>query len=319
MYHRKSNDFLYSPVNKIIRKIAVLFGGWSSEREISILSGNSVANILKTMGYDVDEIDVKKDLQYLTNQLYESKPDFVFNMLHGLGGEDGIIQGVLDLFGAPYSGCNVLSSAVCFDKAICKKIVKNSGVRVVEGFETNASLLLEAKEHIDYPFVIKPAQNGSSVGLFTIFGEEDWKNFLKTEWNFGDKLIVEKYIKGREFTVCVFDGKVLGSLEITFQNRTYDYKSKYEIGASSHISGFTMDEKSMQEMYEMSEIAFKACECVGIVRIDYRYDGDKVYFLEINTQPGMTATSLVPDIARFAGLSLENLLQKVISTTLQKG
>lgn len=305
-------------MNKNVKKIVVLLGGWSAEREISISSGRNVAKILREMGYEVIEIDVKKDLRYLTEKLYEAKPDFVFNMLHGVGGEDGIIQGILDVFGTPYSGCSVLSSAVCFDKAICKNILRNSGVRVVEGFETTIYRLPEAIKYINYPFVVKPAQNGSSVGLFIILEDEDWEKLQNTEWTFGEKIIVEKYIKGREFTVCVFDGNALGALEITFQNRTYDYKSKYETGASTHIPYFTMDNKSMQEMYEMSEIAFSACECSGLVRMDYRYDGDKVYFLEINTQPGMTETSLVPDIAKFAGLKLEDLLQKIIDITLQK-
>ena len=301
---------------KNIRNISVLLGGWSSEREISILSGRNVANILRNMGYNVSEIDVRKDLRRLVASLYEAHPDFIFNMLHGFGGEDGIIQGILDVFGVPYSGCNVRSSAICFDKAVCKRIVQDSGVRVVEGFETIATLLPEVKKYIDYPFIVKPAQNGSSVGLFIILCEEDWQRLLKTNWIFGDKIIVEKYIKGREFTVCVLDGEVFGALEITFQNQTYDYQAKYEIGASSHISNFALDEKAMNEMYEMSKIAFNACECSGLVRIDYRYDGDKVYFLEINTQPGMTSTSLVPDIARFAGLNPGDLLQKVIDVTL---
>ena len=302
-----------------IRNISVLLGGWSSEREISISSGQKVANILRNMGYNVSEIDVKKDLKHLVGKLYEANPDFIFNMLHGFGGEDGIIQGVLEVFGVPYSGCSVLSSAICFDKAVCKKIVKNNGVRVAEGFETEASHLLEVKKYIDYPFVVKPAQNGSSIGLFIVLGEQDWQKLQHTSWIFGDKIIVEKYIKGREFTVCMLDGEVLGALEITFQNQTYDYKAKYEVGASSHISNFAMDEQSMKEMYQMSKIAFKACECSGLVRMDYRHDGEKAYFLEINTQPGMTATSLVPDIARFAGLKPEDLLQRIIDVTLDKG
>ena len=305
-------------MSRNIRNISVLLGGWSSEREISLASGQNVANVLRNMGYSVSEIDVRKDLRYLVASLYDAHPDFIFNMLHGFGGEDGVIQGILDVFGVPYTGCSAQSSAICFDKAICKKIVQNSGVRVAEGFETTASFLPEVKKYIDYPFVVKPSRNGSSVGLFIVLCDEDWQELQKTDWMFGDKIIVEKYIKGREFTVCVIDGEILGSLEITFKNQTYDYKAKYEIGASSHISDFVMDKRAMQEMYEMSKIAFNACECSGLVRIDYRYDGDKVYFLEINTQPGMTSTSLVPDIARSAGLTPEDLLQKIIDVTWGK-
>ncbi len=296
----------------MVKKIAVLLGGWSSEREISILSGKNVAKTLRNMGYEVTTIDVKKDLKYLTDELYKANPDFIFNALHGFGGEDGVIQGILEIFGVPYNSSGVLSSAICFDKAVCKQIVKSAGVRVANGFEIEASQTNTIRKRIEYPFVIKPAANGSSVGLFTIFDDDDWKKFEKTTWTFGNKIIVEDYIKGREFTVCVLDGKTLGAIEITYRNKTYDYESKYEAGASSHISDFDMDKNASKEMFMMAETAFKACGCRGLTRIDFRYDGENAYFLEINTQPGMTELSLVPDIAKFAGLSFEQLLQKIV-------
>ena len=299
-----------------MEKIAVLYGGWSAEREISVLSCKNVANGLKKLQYDVTEIDVKKDLKYITEELYKANPDFIFNILHGNGGEDGVIQGVLDIFGVPYSNSGVLASAICFDKTICKELAKSAGVRVADGFETDPEHILEIKNKMAYPFVIKPTANGSSVGLFTIFGEEEWQKFINTPWTFGKKIMVEKYIPGREFTVCVLNGKAIGAIEITFEHKTYDYEAKYEPGASSHISNYEMEAKSRDEMFKMAEDVFKVCNCSGIARMDFRYDGKQVYFLEANTQPGMTELSLAPDIAKFAGLSFEELLQKIIDSSL---
>ena len=299
----------------MVKKIAVLLGGWSSEREISLMSGKKVVVMLRKLGYEVTEIDVKKDLRYLTDELYRANPDYIFNALHGFGGEDGVIQGVLDIFGKPYNCSGTLSSAICFDKAICKQIVKSAGVRTVDGFTVNSTELAAITNRIEYPFVIKPASNGSSIGVFTIFDEPDWHKFCDTPWTFGRKVIVEKYIEGREFTVCVINGQVLGTIEITFKNKTYDYECKYEPGASAHASVFNMDREALQEMCNMSEMAYKACECAGIVRVDFRFDGKQAYFLEINTQPGMTELSLVPDIAKFAGQSFEELLQEIIETS----
>lgn len=299
-----------------MKKMTVLLGGWSSEREVSILSGKNVSKTLKGMGYEVTEIDVKKDLRYLVDELYKSSPDFIFNSLHGSGGEDGIVQGILEMFGVPYSGSNVLSSAICFDKAVCKELVRSKGVRTVEGFETTPQNIKSIKDQIDYPFVVKPASDGSSVGLSIIFNDEDWRKFINTDWTFGNKIIVEKYISGREFTVGVLDGKAIGAIEITFKRKAYDYTSKYKLGASEHVANYSMDERSSRELLQMAEIAFKTCGCSGIARIDFRYDGEKVYFLEINTQPGTTELSLVPDIAKFAGIKLEELLQKIIDSAI---
>jgi len=298
-------------LNNSIKKIAVLMGGWSPEREISILSAKGVSTVLENMGYEVIKIDVKKDLRYITDALYKANPDFIFNVLHGIGGEDGVIQGVLDIFGIPYSNSGVLSSSISFDKAICKKIAKSSGVRVADGFEINKNDIkkLGTEIKVEYPFVIKAAANGSSVGVFLIFTEEDLKKVKSTEWTFGDKVMIEKYINGREFTVLIANGKAIGAVEITSKNEFYDYESKYEIGGSSHISSFEMNESAIKEMYSMSEKVFESCECKGIARADFRYDNEQVYFLEINTQPGMTELSLAPDIARFNNISFEELLR----------
>ena len=297
-----------------IKKITVLMGGWSAEREISLNSGKNVSEALTKMGYDVYEIDVKKDLKYLSDELYKSKPDFVFNVLHGTGGEDGVIQGILELFGVPYSNSGVLASALAFDKSICKKIANADGVRVIEGFDITPSdiqkINVQTGIQVEYPFVVKPAANGSSVGVFLIFNDDDLNNLKKTDWTFGDRVMIEKYIKGREFTVLVIDGKTIGAVEITYKNKLYDFESKYEIGGSCHISSFEMNESNVTEMFDMAEKVFNACYCKGAARADFRYDNKHIYFMEINTQPGMTELSLAPDIARFNGLSFEDILKK---------
>ena len=302
-----------------IKRITVLLGGWSSEREISINSGRNVSKALCDMGYEVYELDVKKDLKYLTDELYKFNPDFIFNILHGTGGEDGVIQGVLDFFGVPYSNSGVLGSAVCFDKAICKNIVKSKGVRVIDGFEITPKDIKDINTskgvQMAYPFVVKPAANGSSVGVFLIFSENDLNNLKNTAWTFGSKVMVEKYIKGREFTVLVVDGKATGAVEITYKNKMYDFESKYEIGGSCHISSYEMNEFSMKEMFKMAELVFEGCDCRGVARADFRYDEENVYFLEMNTQPGMTELSLAPDIARFNGISFEELLKQIINSS----
>jgi len=300
-------------------KIAVLYGGWSPECEISIKSGKNISKTLSKLGYEVFEIDVKKDLKYLTDKLYKINPDFVFNTLHGIGGEDGVIQGVLEIFGKPYSNGTVLSSAICFDKVICKSIVKHKGVRVIDGTEIRSTDIQDINTSqnlkFDYPFVVKPASNGSSVGVFIIFNERDLNNLKKQPWSFGEKVIIEKYIKGREFTILVLNGKAVGAVEITYKNQFYDFESKYDIGGSTHIADYKLDKSVVSEMFKMSELAFAACECRGEARVDFRYDNEKVYFLEINTQPGMTDVSLVPDIAKFNGISIEKLLQEIIKSS----
>ena len=287
-------------------------GGWSPEREVSLKSGKNVVNGLKKLGYDVYPIDVKKDLRYITAELYKANPDYIFNTLHGVGGEDGVIQGILEVFGKPYSNSGVLGSAVCFSKLISKYILGANGIRVIKGLNIKKNDLknIDPANPIEkYPFVIKPSESGSSVGIFLIFDENDLKKVQNTVWDFGEDILIEKYIKGREFTVLVANGKVLGSVEITYKNEFYDYASKYNTGGSSHVADYYMPNPDQEEMYKMAEKSYNLCKCSGIARIDFLYDGEKPYFLEVNTQPGMTEMSLVPDIAKYNGISFEEILE----------
>lgn len=292
-----------------VKRITVLKGGWSPEREISLQSGSHVANLLRGKGFEVYEIDVKKDLLYITQELYKSNPDYIYNALHGIGGEDGVIQGILEIFGKPYSNSNVLSSSICFNKQICKTIVKASGVNVVPGYcilSYNIKDINTSNDiNIDYPFVIKPASNGSSVGTFLIFKKEDLNKLKSTEWQYGNEIIIEKYISGKEFTIAVINGKVMGALEIVSNNNNnfYDFEAKYSDGGSKHISNYTLDKDVETKMFRMAETAYNACKCNGVARIDFRYDGKDIYFLEINTQPGMTSKSLVPDILKNSNIT----------------
>ncbi|MDR0640762.1 MAG: D-alanine--D-alanine ligase [Holosporales bacterium] len=338
-------------------RIVVLKGGWSPEREVSLNSGAFVSNELRSVGHDVHEIDVIKDLRYITDSLYEHSPDYIVNMLHGIGGEDGIIQGILEVFGVPYSGSGVLGSSLAFHKSLCKMIVKAQGVRVIDGLDIHCHDIQQINTpmgpQMQYPFVVKPAANGSSVGVFLVFNDRDLETLKNTEWTFGKDVILENYIAGREFTVLVNGGKAIGALEIVPNSNFYDYGSKYNEGGSSHILDFELEPALLDQMLSAAEIAFTACHCRSFARVDFRVDvnhvhtqssqefgagdtscsrrsvldlliirpfktssgstnpqasEDRVYFLEINTQPGMTSTSLVPEIAKYNHVELPCIL-----------
>ncbi len=295
-----------------MKKIAVLKGGWSLERSVSLSSGENVAELFRKMGYETHEIDVIKDLRFITDELYRIDPDYIYNVLHGTGGEDGVIQGVLEIFGKPYSNSGVLGSAICFDKSVSKKLVKLAGVTVPNSVDLTKQDLKNIKSHnppIQYPFVLKPCANGSSVGVFIINSLEEFEKIQKSKWKFEDALIIEEYIKGREFTVLVMNNQALGSVEIAYKNEFYDYESKYTNGGSTHILEYHMPEKHKCEMYRMAELAYRACKCNGVVRVDFKYDGENVYMLELNTQPGMTPTSLVPDMVTYNNISTKCILE----------
>ncbi|MDR2459064.1 MAG: ATP-grasp domain-containing protein, partial [Holosporales bacterium] len=178
-----------------------------------------------------------------------------------------------------------------------------------------ANVNLPGGRQMPYPFVIKPAMNGSSVGVFMIFNEDDLAKIRNSNWNFGKDIMLEQYIPGREFTVMVLNGEVIGMVEITCKSTFYDYSSKYDIGGSTHLVDFDLPESERHEMYDMTKTVYDVCRCRGVARADIRYDGKYAYFLEVNTQPGMTDQSLVPDIARFNDISTETLLQRMMDAT----
>ena len=285
--------------------VAVLMGGWSKEREVSLVSGAAVATALKDTGFQVTEIDVHQDAAALLTQLYPI-PDKVFNALHGRFGEDGCVQGFLNILGVPYTHSGVLASALAMDKPMSKRVFKEVGITVAD-HQILTREQLSQTVFGSKPHVIKPLNEGSSVGVNIIF-EGDSYTPTEKEWPFGSHVMAEQYIPGRELTVAVMGERALGVTEIKTGRRFYDYDAKYSDGGSIHQVPAQLPQDIYDEAMRISVLAHKTLGCRGISRADMRYDGKDLYLLEVNTQPGMTPTSLVPEQASYANISFENLV-----------
>ena len=285
--------------------VAVLMGGWSKEREVSLVSGAAVATALNETGFQVTEIDVHQDAAALLTQLYPI-PDKVFNALHGRFGEDGCVQGFLNILGVPYTHSGVLASALAMDKPMSKRIFKEVGITVAD-HQIITREQLSQTVFGSKPHVIKPLNEGSSVGVNIIF-EGDSYTPTEKEWPFGSHVMAEQYIPGRELTVAVMGERALGVTEIKTEHRFYDYDAKYSDGGSIHQVPAQLPQDIYDEAMRISVLAHKTLGCRGISRADMRYDGKDLYLLEVNTQPGMTPTSLVPEQASYANISFENLV-----------
>ena len=285
--------------------VAVLMGGWSKEREVSLVSGAAVATALKDTGFQVTEIDVHQDAAALLTQLYPI-PDKVFNALHGRFGEDGCVQGFLNILGVPYTHSGVLASALAMDKPMSKRVFKEVGITVAD-HQILTREQLSQTVFGSKPHVIKPLNEGSSVGVNIIF-EGDSYTPTEKEWPFGSHVMAEQYISGRELTVAVMGERALGVTEIKTGHLFYDYDAKYSDGGSIHQVPAQLPQDIYDEAMRISVLAHKTLGCRGISRADMRYDGKDLYLLEVNTQPGMTPTSLVPEQASYANISFENLV-----------
>ena len=285
--------------------VAVLMGGWSKEREVSLVSGAAVATALNDTGFQVTEIDVHQDAAALLTQLYPI-PDKVFNALHGRFGEDGCVQGFLNILGVPYTHSGVLASALAMDKPMSKRVFKEVGITVAD-HQILTREQLSQTVFGSKPHVIKPLNEGSSVGVNIIF-EGDSYTPTEKEWPFGSHVMAEQYIPGRELTVAVMGERALGVTEIKTGRRFYDYDAKYSDGGSIHQVPAQLPQDIYDEAMRISVLAHKTLGCRGISRADMRYDGKDLYLLEVNTQPGMTPTSLVPEQASYANISFENLV-----------
>ena len=285
--------------------VAVLMGGWSKEREVSLVSGAAVATALKDTGFQVTEIDVHQDAAALLTQLYPI-PDKVFNALHGRFGEDGCVQGFLNILGVPYTHSGVLASALAMDKPMSKRVFKEVGITVAD-HQILTREQLSQTVFGSKPHVIKPLNEGSSVGVNIIF-EGDSYTPTEKEWPFGSHVMAEQYIPGRELTVAVMGERALGVTEIKTGHLFYDYDAKYLDGGSIHQVPAQLPQDIYDEAMRISVLAHKTLGCRGISRADMRYDGKDLYLLEVNTQPGMTPTSLVPEQASYANISFENLV-----------
>jgi D-alanine-D-alanine ligase len=292
--------------------VALLMGGWSPEREVSLSTGRECARALRDCGYRVRVIDVGRDLPALLRAL-EPRPDVIFNALHGVGGEDGTMQGIFEMMRVPYTHSGVLASALAMHKPTAKTIFRAAGLPVAEGLVVRPEQFLDA-DPLPTPFVAKPVNQGSTVGVRIVRrNDNSWREEVKA-WPFGDEIMIERYIPGRELTVAVMGERALGVCEIVPRSSSfYDYTAKYAPGGSDHLTPAALPEKDYQFALDVALQAHEALGCRGISRADFRYDdtaeGDaRLYLLEINTQPGMTPTSLVPDIARYAGIGFEELV-----------
>ena len=293
------------------KTVAVLTGGWSPEREVSLSSGSECAKALRDRGYAVRMIDVGRDLAALLRAL-EPYPDVIFNALHGIGGEDGTIQAVFELLGIPYTHSGVLASALAMHKPTAKAIFRDAGLPVVEGVVARPAELAH-HDPLPAPFVVKPTDQGSSVGVRIVrVNDNSWRDEV-TSWCFGEELMVERFVPGRELTVAVMGDRALGVCEIVPRGTFYDYTAKYSAGGSDHLTPAPIPAAAYEHALDIGLRAHRLLGCRGITRADLRYDDTvrglgKLYLLEVNSQPGMTPTSLVPDIARHAGISFDDLV-----------
>jgi D-alanine-D-alanine ligase len=287
------------------KRVAVLMGGWSSEREVSLVSGAAVAKALDEGGYEALPIDVSRDPADLLARL-APRPDVVFNALHGRWGEDGTLQGLLDILAIPYTHSGLLASALAMHKPTAKLIFERAGIPVAEHIVVGREALA-ADDPMPRPYVIKPLNEGSSVGV-RIVRNGDNLSPLGANWTFGDTVMIERFVPGREFTVAVMGGRPLAVTEITTDRGFYDYDAKYAPGGSRHVVPAQVEPAVYDEAMALAMRAHRALGCRGVSRADLRYDGRQLYMLEINTQPGMTPTSLVPEQAAYAGISFPDLV-----------
>ena len=296
-------------------KVTVLMGGISAERDVSLDSGKACAKALAEIGFEVTSLDAKDDF---IEKLIKNKPDKVFNALHGRFGEDGSIQGLLEHLKIPYTHSGILSSAIAMDKLTSKKIFKDAKISSPE-YQVIKTLEDFQSSKIGYPCVVKPNNEGSSVGVY-IFNEpkkpdEETIISLLKKYTF---LILEKYIPGREIQVAVMGSKALGGIEIVPTRSFYDYEAKYSANAKTkHIIPVKINEADYKKILDMALQAHNILGCRGVTRSDFRYNEsdklNKIYILEVNTQPGMTSLSLVPEIANYYGISFNELVKWIIN------
>ncbi len=291
------------------KHVAVLMGGWSAEREVSLVSGANCANALKEAGYEVTSIDVQRDMAALMTRLYP-KPDAVFNALHGRYGEDGCVQGLLDILAIPYTHSGVQASAIAMDKPMAKKLFALAGIPVAEHLLASPDEIL-AGDLMARPYVIKPVNEGSSVGIQIL---RDGKNYLVLDEGMAgaSQMMIEAFIPGREFTITIMGGKALAVTEVKTERLFYDYDAKYAAGGSIHEIPAKIDKNIEVEAMRLAELAHAVLGCRGVSRADFRFDGGRLVILELNTQPGMTPTSLVPEQAAYAGISFPKLVSWMV-------
>jgi len=299
------------------KKIGVLMGGLSAEREVSLKSGAAVHKALLAQGYNAVAIDVGRDL---AARLAEAAVEVAFICLHGRYGEDGAVQGLLELAGIPYTGSGVLASALAMDKVFAKKIFAASGLTITpyvvfkKGADPDAAALPFA-----LPVVVKPSREGSSVGVSIVKSGKDLPEALENAFRYDREVLVEKYVKGREIQVGIVAEKGIGAIEIVPKNEFYDFEAKYTDGMATHIMPAALPEDQYADLLQLGERAHAALGCSGYSRVDFIVTEEKeAYLLEVNTLPGMTDLSLLPEIAQYAGLGFAALVERILNSASLK-
>ncbi len=286
-------------------KVLLVYGGFSAEREVSLSSKNDIASALKNKGYTVIEHNLT-DVWTFLDILKNEKPDVVYNGLYGNWGEDGEIQGLLDMLQIPYTHSGLKASALGMDKYLTKLLASAAGVKVAQGEKTTAAAYLQNGTKVPYPYVVKPVCDGSSVGVYIVHNAEEAKNVTYTDSNL--PLLIEQYIAGRELTAMCLNGKANVITELKTDCSFYDYQAKYTSGKTHHILPAELPEDVAETCKRYTETVYNALGCRSVARCDFRYnEKDGVVLLEINTNPGMTALSLVPEQAKYLEISFEDL------------
>lgn len=296
------------------RHVAVLMGGRSAEREVSLVSGAACADALESLGFRVTRIDPGADLPEV---LVRTSPDVVFNALHGRYGEDGRVQGLLDLMGLPYTHSGVLASALAMDKPMAKRVFAQVGLRCPEGVEISLERLL-AEPPFPAPYVVKPAAEGSSVGVIIVPDEDSRALTERNDFDPACRLLVERYVAGRELTCGVLGEEPLAVTEIRPNEGFYDYRAKYTEGWASHLVPAPLSPELTEMVRDWALRAHRALDCRGVSRSDFRFDptrdAEGLYLLEVNTQPGMTPLSLVPEQAAWRGIAFPDLVLRLLES-----
>ena len=298
-------------------RVGVLMGGQSAEREISLKTGRAISQALTRRGYQVIQIDVDESLP---QQLCKKKVDAAFIALHGPGGEDGTVQGVLDVLGIPYTGSGVRASAISMDKGVTKAVLQVEGIPVPKGIvlqrgESRSSW----SDRLKFPQVVKPSSEGSTIGVSIVRHRAALNRALRRAYQYGDSAVVESYIDGREVAIAIFDGEVLPSVEIISPGGFYDFEAKYQKAETQYLCPAPLSREILRKIQKLALQAYQVIGCAGAARVDFRISPrGKPAILEINTIPGMTERSLLPMAAAQAGIPYDSLVEKILGSALRK-
>ncbi len=300
--------------------VAVLMGGWANERPVSLMSGAGVADALESKGHKVTRIDMDRNV---AAKIAEAAPDVVFNALHGVPGEDGTVQGMLDLMGVKYTHSGMVTSVIAIDKELTKQRLVPAGIPMPEGTIVSSASLYE-RDPLPRPYVLKPVNEGSSVGVAIVTDDSNYGNPIGRDvagpWQEFDELLAEPFIKGRELTVAVLRGRALTVTELVPKTGFYDFDAKYTEGMTEHVCPANIPQDAFDRMMQLALDAHNLLVCKGASRSDFRWDEEQglagIYLLEVNTQPGMTPLSLVPEQAKQQGISYPDLVEMIVEEAL---